>query len=122
MKVLGANELPLRQGFRLWRKRLYGAKAPPRRAGPHIFLASILFPVPKQGTLHLQGAFFLATAAMDWEVSNVSGDFLLERAIIMYGLALVIRGTAHPLLAACAGLFAAKILPSKVCAVIHHGL
>ena len=122
MKVLGANELPLRQGFRLWRKRLYGAKAPPRRAGPHIFLASILFPVPKQGALHLQGAFFLATAAMDWEVSNVSGDFLLERAIIMYGPALVIRGTAHPLLAACAGLFAAKILPSKVCAVIHHGL
>ena len=97
MKVLRANELPLRQGFRLWRKRLYGAKAPPRRAGPYIFLASILFPVPKQG------AFFLATAAMDWEVSNVSGDFLLERAIIMYGLALVIRGTVHPLLAACTG-------------------
>ena len=34
----------------------------------------------------------------------------------------MIRGTAHPLFAACAGLFTAKILPSKVCAVIHHGL
>ena len=103
MKVLRANELPLRQGFRLWRKRLYGAKAPPRRAGPHIFLASILFPAPKQGALHLLGAFFLLTAAMDWKVLNVSGDFLLERAIIMYGFALMIRGTVHPLLAACTG-------------------
>ena len=25
LHMLGANELPLRQGFRLWRKRLYGA-------------------------------------------------------------------------------------------------
>ena len=32
--MLGANELPLRQGFRLRRKRLYGAPAPPRSAGP----------------------------------------------------------------------------------------
>ena len=33
--MLGANEFPLRQGFRLWRKRLCGANAPPRSAGPH---------------------------------------------------------------------------------------
>ena len=33
--MLGANEFPLRQGFRLWRKRLRGANAPPRSAGPH---------------------------------------------------------------------------------------
>ncbi|MDR3982325.1 MAG: hypothetical protein Q3W96_02680, partial [Dysosmobacter sp.] len=45
----------------------------------------------------------LLTAAMDWKVLNVSGDFLLERAIIMYGFALMIRGTVHPLLAACTG-------------------
>ena len=32
--MLGANELPLRQVFRPRQKRLYGAKAPPRRAGP----------------------------------------------------------------------------------------
>ena len=49
------------------------------------------------------GAFFLLTAAMDWKVLNVSGDFLLERAIIMCGFALMIRGTVHPLLAACTG-------------------
>ena len=52
----------------------------------------------------MQGFFFFLTAAMDWTVSNVSGDFLLERAIIMYGLALVIRGTVHPLLAAYTGV------------------
>ena len=37
IQLLGANELPLRQGFCLWQKRLYGAKAPPRCAGPIFF-------------------------------------------------------------------------------------
>ena len=42
IEMLGVNDLPLRRGFRLRQKRLYGAKAPPRRAGPHVLLASIL--------------------------------------------------------------------------------
>ena len=42
IEMLEVNELPLRRGFRLRRKRSYGAKAPPRRAGPHVLLASIL--------------------------------------------------------------------------------
>ena len=32
--MLGASELPLRQGFRRWRKRLYGASAAPSVMGP----------------------------------------------------------------------------------------
>ena len=42
IKMLGQNEFALRQGFRQRRKRSYGANPPPRRAGPHFFLASIL--------------------------------------------------------------------------------
>ncbi len=43
IEMLGRSEFALRQGFRPRRKRLYGAKAPPRRAGPHVLSASILF-------------------------------------------------------------------------------
>ena len=41
--MLGGSEFRLRQGFRLRRKHLYGAKAPPHRVGPHVLLSSILF-------------------------------------------------------------------------------
>ena len=41
--MLGGNGFRLRQGFRLRRKHLYGAKAPPHRVGPHVLLSSILF-------------------------------------------------------------------------------
>ena len=37
IKMLGANELPLCQGFRPRRKRLCGAKAPPHCVGPKIY-------------------------------------------------------------------------------------
>ena len=41
--MLGGSEFCLRQGFLQKRKRLHDASAPPRPAGPHTLLASMLF-------------------------------------------------------------------------------
>ncbi len=50
--MLGGNEFRLRRGFGLRPKRAYGAKAPPRCAGPQLWLAPIQFTQDqKRGTL-----------------------------------------------------------------------
>ena len=58
IKMLGASELPLRQGFRLWRKRLYGANAPPRCAGPHGRCPQTVHPVHKNDHTFRCGHFY----------------------------------------------------------------
>lgn len=57
--MLGRNEFALRQGFGLWPKRLYGAKAPPHCVGPQFWLASILFAHDKKERHAPQRVFLL---------------------------------------------------------------
>ena len=57
--MLGANELPLRRGFRLRQKRSYGAKAPPHCVGPHILPASIVLRCSKKERHLLSADVFL---------------------------------------------------------------
>ena len=96
--MLGANELPLRQGFRLWRKRLYGAcHAAPSCDGVPVadgsqkaeaFLVTHALPDHRVGHLH-EARDVAAEYGMEGNLvagANIAGFMKVADAMIWQGV------------------------------------
>ena len=72
IQMLGGSEFRLRQGFRLWRKRLYGALAPPHVVGPHLSRVSFCQHFPRRRGRHIVRGDFLQKSPLTHSVAAPS--------------------------------------------------